>query len=58
MSALRERMIEELKLRGRSPNTQKFLGHARLETTAIYTHTTDKTVDRLHRALDELLDEL
>ena len=37
---------------------QKFLGHARLETTAIYTHTTDKTVDRLHRALDELLDEL
>jgi len=33
---------------------QEMLGHKSPETTAIYTHLTDKTLDRLSRALDEM----
>ena len=32
---------------------QEMLGHKSPETTAIYTHLTDKTLNRLARALDE-----
>lgn len=37
---------------------QQFLGHRSPETTAIYTHLTDRTVDRAHQALDELTRDL
>lgn len=37
---------------------QELLGHRSCETTAIYTHLTDKTLDRLGHALDEITAEL
>lgn len=37
---------------------QQLLGHSSAQTTAIYAHLTEKSVDRLHRALDELTEAL
>jgi integrase/recombinase XerD len=37
---------------------QTLMGHKSCETTAIYTHLTDKTLERLGRALDELSENL
>ena len=37
---------------------QELLGHRSCETTAIYTHLTDKTLNRLGHALDEITAEL
>lgn len=37
---------------------QEQLGHTRLETTSIYTHLTDKSMDRLVHALDEISEGL
>ncbi len=37
---------------------QMLMGHRSAETTAIYTHVTDKTLDRLSRALEELSEDL
>ena len=31
---------------------QEFLGHRNIQTTALYTHLTDRSMNRVHEALD------
>ena len=37
---------------------QELLGHRSPQTTALYTHLTDKSIQRLSRALEELAEDL
>ena len=37
---------------------QEFLGHRNIKSTLLYTHLTDRSLDRLGRALEELTEGL